>query len=127
MAASILVTPTIASGEGAGYLGIVVESLHPALVMHVPDALLEGQGVTITNVARNSPAAKAGLKPHGILVAYDGQKLFSPEQLVKLVHADKPAHKADIDVVQSGQVKSIEVTLAKQPEENQQAKAQHWW
>ena len=37
-----------------------------------------------------SPADKAGLKSHDILVRYDNQKLFSPQQLTKLVWADQP-------------------------------------
>lgn len=117
-----------ATQEAGGYLGIGVESLHPALVMHLPETLLDGQGVTITHVAADSLAAKAGLKTHEILVAYDGQKLFSPEQLVKLVHADKPGHKAKVDVVQNGQIKSLEVKLGTQPKSSgKQAWAQRWW
>ena len=128
MLALVSVRPAVGQDESGGYLGIGVESLHPALVMHLPETLLDGQGVIITHVAADSPAAKAGLKAHEILVVYDGQKLFSPEQLVKLVHADKPGHKAKVDVVQDGKLKSLEVTLGEQPKTiGKQARAQRWW
>ncbi len=116
-----------AEAQGA-YLGVGVESLHPALVIHLPETLLDGQGVMITHVAADSPAAKAGLKAHEILVTYDGQKLFSPEQLVKLVHADKPGHKVKLDVVQNGKIESHTVALGQQPSASgEDAAPQHWW
>lgn len=129
MLTSVVSPQAARAEEGAGgYLGIGVESLHPALVMHLPDTLLDGQGVMITHVAPDSPAAKAELKAHEILVTYDGQKLFSPEQLVKLVHADKPGHQVKLEVVQDGKLESHTVTLGEQPNmSGQAATPQHWW
>ena len=46
--------------------------------------LPKGQGVLVVQVTPDTPAAKAGLRPRDILVNYDDQKLYSPEQLIKL-------------------------------------------
>jgi hypothetical protein len=100
---------------GAAYLGIGVDSLHPALVSHLPKTLVDGQGVLVAQVAPDSPAAKAGIKEHDILVTYQDQKLFSPEQLVKLVQADKPNRKVQLQIVREGKMASYTVTLGERP------------
>ena len=52
---------------------------------HLPNALMEGQGVLINHVTAGSPAEKAGLKRHDILVQFGDQKIFAAEQLSKLI------------------------------------------
>ena len=70
------------------YLGVGVEAVPSALEKQLPT--LNNQGVLIAEVAKDSPAQHAGLKPYDILVSYDDHQLYSPEQLVKLVQNDKP-------------------------------------
>ncbi|QDU74638.1 Putative serine protease HtrA [Bremerella volcania] len=113
----------------AAYLGIAVESLHPALVTHLPKTLVDGQGVLVAQVVPDSPAAEAGLKSHDILVSYGDQKLFSPEQLVKLVHADRAGNKIKVGIVRDGKLESHTLTLGTQPERVAQRPAapSHWW
>jgi len=115
------------SQEHAGkqaYLGIGVEPVPDALRSHLHDALPEGQGVLVGEVAPNSPAAKAGLKSHDILVSFDDQKLHSPERLVQLVREGTPGHEVTITYLRSGKQGTCKVTLgdrpANQPEEQQQ-------
>lgn len=105
------------------YLGIDVDSLHPSLASHVPEALAHGQGVVVNYVEPNSPAAKAGLKEHDVLTAYDDQKLFAPEQLAKLVQADKPERAVALDIVRGGKSQKLSVTLGQRPQSqgNQQS------
>ena len=67
------------------YLGVGVESLPTALTSQMPSVLSEGCGVLVADVAAGSPAEKAGLKQNDILISYDDQRLYSPEQFVKLV------------------------------------------
>ena len=43
----------------------------------------------IGRVEPSSPAEAAGLKPYDLLLSYDDQKLFSPEQLSRLVATDR--------------------------------------
>lgn len=99
------------------YLGIDVESLHPSLASHLPAALAHGQGILVNDVEPNSPAAKAGLKEHDVLVSYDDQKLFAPEQLAKLVRTDTPERAVTLGVVRGGQSQQVKVTLGARPYE----------
>jgi len=97
------------------YLGVGVEPLHPAFSAHLPNTLLNGQGVLISRVAKESPADKAGLKVHDILTAYEDQRLFSPDQLVKLIRADKPGRSVKIQFVRHGVLEITAANLSEQP------------
>ena len=63
----------------------------------------------IANVMKGSPAEKAGLRMHDILAAYDDQKLFAGDQLVKLVRADKPGRSVKLQIVREGQLETVTV------------------
>ena len=52
-------------------------------------------GVLVDQVGQGSPAAKAALRPDDVICRYDGQEVFSPEQLVKLVRGNQRAEKSN--------------------------------
>jgi len=81
------------------------------LVSHLPKTLSNGQGVVVAMVAEGSPAAKAGLKVHDILLSYGNQKLFSPRQLVGLVRQDKAGHEVALSIAREGKPLTVKVTL----------------
>jgi serine protease Do len=95
----------------SAYLGLGVESLHPALSSQLRDVLPNGQGVLVADVQPNSPAAQAGLKQFDILVKIDDQKLYSPEQLIKLVHDMKPGTDEPVTYVRGGKEATTHVKL----------------
>jgi hypothetical protein len=97
------------------YVGVGVESLPPVLSSHLRNTLPNGQGVLVEEVAANSPAAKAGLQANDILTSYDDQKLYSPEQLIKLVHDTAPGHEATIGYVREGKTANCKVKLEERP------------
>jgi hypothetical protein len=72
-----------------------------------------GQGILVTTVGQGSPAEKAGIRPYDILMTYGDQKLFSPEQLAKLVKADKVGREVTLSLVRQGKVEQVTATLAK--------------
>lgn len=93
------------------FLGVGVESLPPVLANHISHLIGEDRGVLIGEVAEDSPAQKAGLKPYDVVVSYNDQRLYSAEQLLKLVHHDTPGQEVTIGVLRGGKVRDIEVTL----------------
>ncbi len=97
--------------QQATYLGVGVEPLHPALWAHLRDVLERNQGILVSEVAQDSPAEKAGLKTNDILLTFGDQMLFSPEQLVALVHADKGGDQVQLGIVREGKKQDITVTL----------------
>jgi hypothetical protein len=92
-------------------LGVVVTSVHPALASNLKDVLSPEQGLTVEFVGEDSPAARAGIKVHDILTAYDDQKLFSAEQLAKLVYSDKVGRAVTLEMLRHGKLHKHQVTL----------------
>ncbi len=99
------------AGEKLAYLGVAIDPVPDALAAHLPGLVSRDQGLLVTQVSGDSPAAKAGVKEHDILVSYDDQKLFSAEQLTKLVRGDKPGREVTLSVVRSGKLEKLKATL----------------
>lgn len=96
-------------------LGIGVEPLPQVLTSHLPDVIGEGRGILVADVSDNSPAAKAGLRKHDVLVRYGDQDLYSPEQLVKRVRNDKPGSEVELEYVRAGKLHTVKVKLGEKP------------
>jgi hypothetical protein len=97
------------------HLGIGVVPLPPVLTSHLPEVIGKGRGVLVTEVADGSPADKAGLKVHDVLIRYDDQDLYSPEQLVKRVRNDQPGKEVELQYVRAGKILTAKLKLGEQP------------
>jgi len=73
--------------------------------------LPRGQGVVVTHVLPDSPAAKAGLRRHDILLSYDDQKIRDCETFARLIQADKPERKVRLNFLRGGKSMEAEATL----------------
>jgi hypothetical protein len=93
------------------YLGVEVSPVPAALSSQLPNLLAEGQGVLIERVAKDSPAAKAGLQANDILLSYNQQKIGSPEQLITMVRGDTPGREVTIGFVRGGKSQTGVVNL----------------
>lgn len=102
-------------------LGVMIEDLHPAFAAQLPDVVAPEQGVLIEGVGDHSPASRAGLKVHDILVTYDDQKIFSAEQLFKLIRADKPGRDVTLGIVRNGKLETKLVMLGEHHEPEMRA------
>ncbi|GAA4534268.1 DegQ family serine endoprotease [Chelativorans composti] len=74
--------------EGRGpFAGAKVSDLTPALIqrMRLP---VNRTGVVITDIARNSPAARVGLRPGDIIRELNGETITSAEQLKRIAEGD---------------------------------------
>ena len=115
-----LSTAALAQDKAAQpYLGIGVAPLPPALISQLPDVLGNGQGVLVAEVTKGSPAERAGLQPNDILVSFDQQKVYSLEQLVKLVRNDKAGQEVKIGYVRGGKLHETTVRLGESPARQQ--------
>ena len=52
--------------------------------------LANPNGAVITDLDRDGPACKAGLKENDVIVGLNGSKIESPEQLGNMIHATQP-------------------------------------
>jgi C-terminal processing protease CtpA/Prc len=91
------------------FIGISLSSLDEALRSQL--RLSAGQGVLITDVVKDSPAEKAGVKSNDIVLEFGSKPVESPDKLAAEVQADqdKPA---TLKILRAGQPLSIAVTPA---------------
>ena len=74
----------LAGGEnGRFWIGVESREAEPDLRAQL--GLDDGQGLVVVHVAEDSPAAKAGIKQHDVIVSAGEGKLRQPQDLVKAV------------------------------------------
>lgn len=74
-------------------------------------ALDPGVGLVVNSVLPDSPAQKAGLKNHDVLVKLDDQRLMSSSQLRDLVRAHKAGDTVTLGYVRAGKPETAKVTI----------------
>ena len=120
LAIGLSATPLIAveNGEDTGtqeaQLGIGVTPLPEVLKSHLPEVINDGRGILVSEVMDDSPAAKAGIRKHDVLVRYGDQDLYSPEQLVKRVRNDDPGKSIELQYVRAGKIETATCELGQQ-------------
>jgi S1-C subfamily serine protease len=70
-----------------------------------------GRGVAINEVRPQSPAAQAGLQAGDVLLALNGQKIDSVQQVIQRVHQLSPGEKVELKINRDGQEQTIVATL----------------
>jgi membrane-associated protease RseP (regulator of RpoE activity) len=98
------------SGRG-GFLGVATMGLGEQLAEYfqVP----EDQGVLVTRVVEDSPAADAGLQAGDVIVAVDGKDIEDSGDLRRRVRGHDPGDTVEIEVIRKGSRKTLNATLGK--------------
>ncbi|MBN6112492.1 MULTISPECIES: DegQ family serine endoprotease [Xanthomonas] len=74
--------------------------------------LSDTRGALVNGVQPGSGAAKAGIEPGDFIVAFNGQKINTREDLPPLVGMLPPGSKARVTVIRDGKPRDISVTLS---------------
>lgn len=90
-----------------GYLGVNFSALTPILAKSL--GLEDAKGAIVTNVLKDSPADKGGLKVEDVIVSFDGKPVDAETDLPKVVAAT-PVGK-QVKVVVYRKTKKMELTL----------------
>jgi serine protease DegQ len=96
-----------------GWIGVQPRDLTPEFADSFQ--LPVHEGVLVTGVLRDGPAAVAGLKPGDVVTAIGGRKVANTAQLLRAVGALKPPASAVLDVQRGSQAMRLEVPVAKRP------------
>lgn len=102
------------SAQEVTWLGISTEETSETLASQL--GLKSGQGLVVTYVAPDSPAAKTGIQKHDVLVELGDQLLVHPAQLRKLVQMRKEGDTVKLTLHRGGKKQTVSATLAKRTE-----------
>ena len=91
------------------YLGVYTSELKES-VSHQLD-LPPNLHLSVEQVAKGSPAHKAGIQQFDILLKLDDQILVNPDQLKYLVHAKNPTERVEMTLLRKGKKRKIAVVL----------------
>jgi serine protease Do len=94
---------------GASYLGIGVADITADRAKTLN--LKEVRGAEVTNVAEDSPAAKAGIKEGDIVLDYDGTTVQGIEQITRLVRETPVGRQVKISVWRNGAAQTLTATI----------------
>lgn len=103
-------------GQERGWLGVSIGQTPEALAEQLD---LEGRGVMILNVVKESPAERAGLKTHDVILSVGGQEASSDlGKVVDLVGSHKPGDEVEVVVLRHGEKETFTVELGSRAEMN---------
>jgi serine protease Do len=92
-----------------GSIGVEFSAVPNPAVLRIYGAK---NGVPITNVRPDSPAAKAGLQGEDTITAVNGRPIKSGDELVTLISATHPGNKLNVTYLRNGQEKQATVVVA---------------
>ncbi len=73
-------------------------------------------GAKISNVEKNSPAAKAGIKTHDIILAVNNKTILSYRQLAEQIARHEIGAKLQLEIAREGKSREVTMTLGKRPD-----------
>src|SRR5690606_20261241 len=102
-------------------IGVHVSSVRPEDVERL--GLNRQGGALVRHVVPGGPAARAGLKPDDVIVAYDGNEVVSPERLRWLASLAGVGRTVTMRVARGQKERDLQVTLVELPEARPQVPA----
>jgi serine protease Do len=102
-----------------GWLGVMIQDITPELAKSF--GLKDAKGVLISDVVKDSPAEKGGLKQGDVIIRFDAKEIENAHALSQLVAATAPDTTVKIDVLRNGKKQTISVKIGTMQEEGQKA------
>src|SRR5690349_10192751 len=99
------------SFDGDGFLGVYAENISRENMgrYHVNEV----RGVGVTQIVKDSPAEKAGLRKDDVILRVDGENITSVRKLNRIVSELAPDQSVKITVSRGGSVQDITATIGK--------------
>jgi PDZ domain len=99
---------------GKFWIGVECREAQPDLRAQL--GLDDGQGLVVVHVAEDSPAAKAGIKQHDVVISAGDAKLGRPQDLVKVVEGTD-GKELVLKIFRSGKEKTIQIAPGERPKD----------
>ena len=115
MVKALLVKLTTGQKIVRGQLGVGIQDMTKELAGQF--GMAEPKGVLIAQIAKDSPAARAGLKIGDVVIRFGGNEIRDGRQLRNLVAATAPGTKTKIELIRDGKPATVTATIDKQADE----------
>ena len=98
-----------------GYLGVMIAPLSEevATVLGFDDQ----EGAMISEVSKDTAAAKAGLRKGDIVLEVGGEKVTSPRDLTRMIATQGPGKDVTLEILRAGERQEVAVTLGRRAEQ----------
>src|SRR5215510_909914 len=97
--------------DGGTYLGVSTEDISKENMSRY--SMRDVRGVGVTEVLKDSPAEKAGLRKDDVIVRFDGESVTSVRKLTRLVSESSPDQTVRLTISRGGVEQEVSVTLSK--------------
>ena len=97
--------------DGGAYLGVSTEDISKENMARY--GLREVRGVGVTEVMKDSPAEKAGLRKDDVILRFDGESVTSVRKLTRLVNESSTDQTVRLTISRGGAEQEASVTLSK--------------
>ncbi len=102
-----------------GWLGVTIQELTPELAQQF--GLKDGKGALVGDVAKGSPAEKAGLKRGDIIIQFNGKKITDVGGLRNMVAQSKVGSDVPIVIMRGGKEYTVNVRIIELPRDVSEA------
>ncbi len=104
-----------APSQDTAFLGVVTSEVPEILAEHLK--LSAGQGILVRSLMPEGPAAKAGISANDIITRVGELAIRTPEDLSRAIANHQPSDVVSIQLIHHGEPLSLEITLAKRPQQ----------
>jgi serine protease Do len=99
------------------WLGARIQDLTPAMAESL--GLAHAQGAIVVAPVRGSPAARAGIEPGDVILAFDGRDMHDFRALSRAVETQPIGQAVPVAIWRDGATKILTITLAEKPGQQQ--------
>ncbi|MDZ7372760.1 MAG: DegQ family serine endoprotease [candidate division KSB1 bacterium] len=103
-----------------GWLGVWIQSVDEKIAKAY--GLDRPMGALVTQVQKNSPAEKAGIKEGDLILEFDGRKIEDSQHLTNLVASYPPGAEVEVVLIREKSRRTLRVKLGERPEEERLAR-----
>jgi len=97
--------------QGGTFLGVHAEDVSKENMASY--GMREVRGVGVTEVVKDSPAEKAGLRKGDVIVGFNGEAVTSTRKLNRLVNESSPDQNVRLTIARGGSEQEVSATLGK--------------
>jgi serine protease Do len=120
--ASLIVDQLHKYGETRrGWLGVNVRSISDDLAESL--GVAENSGALVESVAKDGPAAKAGILDGDIITRFDGKDITTSRALPKVVARTAHDRSVDVDIIRKGRKQTVKVVVGRLQEQDEKKPA----